>query len=253
MSRDIYSISSSLMYLQNKIDITANNIANSNTNGYKKDFLVGESFNDILSTKITDSATIVGHEKISPSALQVYTPGVYAKKQSLILERGPLFETGLNADITTEEGYFSISTPQGQLLLTTGETKLDEQGFLSIAGKGRINGRFGEIYLNDDYEIDALGNVKVSNRVVDSIKTVAIIDIKELKKTSSGDIIAQEVNLNNLRETKLRTGYLEASNVDMAEEMANLIEISRKYETSQRTMQILDELYKAAIDEVGKV
>jgi len=41
--------------------------------------------------------------------------------------------------------------------------------------------------------------------------------------------------------------------VDMAEEMADLMEISRRYETSQRTMQTLDELYANAINKVGKV
>jgi len=253
MSRSIDSISNSLMFLQNKIDISANNIANSKTNGFKKESLVGQSFNNILTTKISDKMSIVGRDGVYPSALQQYTPGVFANDASINFNRGALVETNNNKDITTEEGFFTVNTEQGQMLLTTGETSLDEQGFLSIEGKGRIQGRFGEIYINDDYEIDNLGNVKVDGRVVDTIRTVRLINQDGLIKTDQGNVLANEFNIDEIDQGQYRVGYLENSNVDMAEEMADLMEISRRYETSQRTMQTLDELYANAINKVGKV
>lgn len=253
MSRSIDSIGNSLMFLQNKIDITANNIANSNSNGFKKESLIGKSFNNILSTKVSDQMSAAGSDGVYPSALQQYTPGVYAENSSINFNRGTLVETGKNTDITTDQGFFTVNTNQGTALLTTGETKLDEQGFLSIEGMGRINGIRGEIELNSYYEIDHLGNIKVNGNVVDRIRTVGLNTQEGLVKTDLGDILAEEQNLNDLPNGKYRVGYLESSNVDMGEEMANLMEISRRYGTNQKVMQTLDELLGAAINQVGKV
>ncbi|MFP4457662.1 MAG: flagellar basal body rod C-terminal domain-containing protein [Clostridia bacterium] len=253
MSRSIDSIGNSLMFLQNKIDVTSNNISNSNSNGFKKESLVGQSFNNILSTKISDKMSVVGSDGIYPSALQQYTPGVFAQNSSINFNRGPLVETGKNTDITTDQGFFTVNNDQGTVLMTTGETILDEQGFLAIEGKGRINGISGEIQLNSNYEIDNSGNVKVDGDIVDKIRTVGLNTQEDLIKTDQGDIISEEQNLEDILDGKYQVGYLESSNVDMSEEMANLMEISRRYETNQRTMQTLDELMGVAINQVGKV
>ncbi len=253
MSRSIDSISSSLMFLQNKIDISANNIANSKTNGFKKESLIGQSFNNILTTKISDKMSAAGSDGLYPSALQQYTPGVFAEDTSLNFNRGPITETNNSRDITTESDFFTVNTPNGQMLLTTGETSLDDQGYLSIEGKGRIVGRSGEININNAYEIDYLGNIKVNGRVVDKIKTVRLINQDGLIKTDQGEVLATDQNILETDQGKFKVGYLEGSNVDMAEEMADLMEISRRYETNQRTIQTLDELYSVAINKVGKV
>lgn len=253
MSRSIDSISNSLMFLQNKIDVSASNIANSNTKGFKKESLIGQSFNNILSTKVSDKMSTTGSNGIYPSALQQYSPGVFAEDSNINLARGPLVETGKNSDITTDKGFFTVNNDQGVMLFTTGQTKLDGQGFLSIEGKGRINGVNGEIELNSNYDIDNLGNVKVNGNVVDKIRTVGLNTQEGLIKTDLGDILAEEQNLEDIPNGKYRVGYLESSNVDMSEEMANLMEISRRYETNQRTIQTLDELMGVAINQVGKV
>ncbi len=253
MSRDIQSIGSALKFLQNKIDVTANNIANNNTISYKKDYIVGESFRDILTSKVSDRVTIMGDGRINPSALEVYTPGVYASATSIDLKRGTLRETGYNSDITTEQGYFIINSPEGEIYVSSASTQLDNQGYLIVPNKGRVRGNFGEIYVGGKYEIDSYGTVRSNDRVIDRIRVVEFIDHENLFRTNRGDITTEFDNLENINNPRIRTGYLEESNVDLAEEMANLMEIARKYETNQRTIQILDELYGKAINEVGKV
>jgi flagellar basal-body rod protein FlgG len=241
------------MFLQNKIDVTANNIANSKTTAYKKDYINGESFRDILTTKVSDRVTIMGDERINPSVLEVYTPGVYARATSVDLNRGELRETGHSSDITTEQGYFIVDSPEGEIYLSSVSTQIDAEGFLVVPGKGRIRGNFGEIYIGDKYHIESNGAVTSGGRIVDRLQVVEFIDESQLFRTNRGDLTTDFNNVNEINEARVRAGYLEESNVDLAEEMANLMEISRKFETNQRTMHILDELYGKAINEVGKV
>jgi flagellar basal-body rod protein FlgG len=64
MIRGLYTSGWSMMAIQKKMDVVSNNLANVNTNGFKKDTVVFEAFPDLLTKRINDTRSL-----LNPSAV----------------------------------------------------------------------------------------------------------------------------------------------------------------------------------------
>jgi len=255
LERGFVSLGSSLLYLQQKLNVSANNISNLGTYGFKKDTVIGQSFNGILSDEM--SKNISPAEVRLNSGENMFKPGVYIMSTVTDFKQGILEETGKYNDLALHgEGFLVFEGQNGPVYGRGDSLSVDEQGFLAVTGKGRITGRNGFIQVGkSEYVIDRSGNVAVNGRLVERINVINFADPKSLTKTGNGTFIhtAGDENIILNPDVLFVQGSLEASNSDLSEETVTLSDVLRKYEAVQRAFQMADQIYGLAVNDLGKV
>lgn len=255
MERGLLSLGSSMLYLQDKMNAISNNIANSDTNGYKQDKIIGRTFNSFLSEELNKNLPDVD-QKLN-SSLEKFKPGIYVDQLVTQFNQGTLESTYKNSDIAISgEGFISVDIENGPGYVRCASLEVDENGYLTIPNKGKIIGNNGYIRVkSDDYTIDESGKVyDYRNRYVGTIEIVDFENREALQKVGSTMFINLKGNQNIKTATgEIAQGKLETSNVDLTEQMIDMMDVSRRYETSQRAIQMLDAIYGLAANEIGKV
>jgi len=208
---------------------TANNLANANTDGFKKDF---NQFR----------------------AQHVEGPGwnsrAYAmnERPATDFTAGPIKVTGRPLDIVTkEDGFLMIQAPDGtealsrtaSMQITANGDLVDLQGnpILNEAGAPINIPPARQIHIGDDGTISFIPAEAATNELVvlDRLRLVKP-DFKQLEKGLDGFIRTQEADLPQAN-VKVVSGALEGSNVNTIEALTNMIELSRKYEMQIKMMQ----------------
>jgi len=208
---------------------TANNLANANTDGFKKDF------NEFR-------------------AQHVEGPGWNSRAYSMNerpatdFSAGPIKVTGRQLDVVTkEDGFMMIQTPDGgQALTRTASMQITANGDLVDVHGNPILNEGGTpiiippargIHIGDDGTISFIPADAPSNELVvlDRLRLVKP-DIKQLEKGLDGFIRTKEQDLPQAN-VKVVSGALEGSNVNTIEALTNMIELSRKYEMQIKMMQ----------------
>ena len=202
--------------LQNfRLDTISNNLANINTNAFKKDII---SFDQILSMK--------------NSSIIDFTPG-------------PIRHTGNKFDVALgSPGFFRIRTSRGIRYTRDGAFTLNVDRLLVTQNGDTVLGQNGPIQINgSDVSIDIDGRVVVENASVDRI---AVEDFKEprlLRKEGSSCYLYQggETDIFTSEDVNVRQGYIEGSNVSPVEEMIKMVEALRIFESAQKAIQSMGE------------
>ncbi|MGN0665198.1 MAG: flagellar hook-basal body protein [Huintestinicola sp.] len=228
-----FTASSGVMSYQIGMDVTANNIANVNTNGFKAS---RPSFADLIYTKRNNNIEEVqtGH-------------GIKVDKTDLMFEQSIIRQTERMLDFAAlDEGFFAVETPQGltaykkdgafyitdidgegnyQLCDASGSFVLDYEG-------NRIN-----IPMDEDGVIDynALYDAVGVYRFENPYGLDQFGDNYYTATQSSGDAVADET-LNK------KQGYLEASGTNIANEMSKVIEYQRAFQLNVNMVKLHDEL-----------
>lgn len=171
------------------------------------------------------------------------------------MEQGNLKETGRTLDFALGEGgFFSIGLPDGTLAFTrSGNFKTDAEDYLvDMEGNPVIgldeNGNNIQIRVdNDNFTVDNTGNIMGGgNRLL----IADFNDYENLNYIGENFFTSNEYNIVN---GDVNQGYLEMSNVDLADQMIALIENLREFQANQRMMHSIDETLAKTVSEVGKV
>lgn len=267
MVRSLWSAATGMNAQQTNVDTIANNLANVNTVGYKAQ---ASQFKTLLyQTLQTKTTTANGAPK--PVTSQVGL-GVRNSSINQIFTQGSLIASSGEASFAIEgDGYFAVRTeseeinytrngdftwaisPTGGIMLTTtdGLPVLDAQGrsiMLSsqfVTSKISITSDGTLCYPDEDNNPQSLdikiGTFQFRNpsgleRQGDSQWAVA---------EASGVAINEETNL-NVKKSRVVQGYLEGSNVKVADEMVNLIVAQRAYEMNSKAITTSDEMLQQA-------
>lgn len=244
------------MYAQQlNIQVISNNIANINTTGFKKN---KAEFQDLMYQNIPTS-TLAQNNIASPQnsneALQVGS-GVKASSTQKIFTQGDLQQTNNSLDLAIHgDGFFQVRKADGTYAYT-------RDGSFKVSGDGRIVTASGyilepEISLTDDIlqiniSRDGTMEVKTSggnSYVLDNIQLVRFINPGGLEALgdnlyaeteSSGQPILGTPGMDGFGE--IQQGFLEASNVDIVEEMIAMITAQRAYEINSKTVKTVEEM-----------
>ena len=229
---------------QGKIDIISNNIANSQTVGYKK---LDVGFLDLYTDTLSRQSYPHNGDNL------ITGTGVRISQATRNLTQGALKETGISTDIAIDgEGYFRVIAKDGSYKYTrNGEFNLDASGKL-VDNSGNIL----DINYNNGINLQNLnlsnGELTISNngQVFLDKQNIGKIDLYapqgDKDFTSVGDNLfslndgAQVYIVDN---PKLYQGYVEASNVSMETEMTNLIMAQRAFQFNSKAMQSTDEMW----------
>lgn len=252
---DTLSIAATGMFAQQvAVDVIANNLANMNTTGFKRrdtefsNLLVEDLDRGGFTTPITDSAVPAGVE----SGYGVELAGI-----SRIHEQGNLKATGNTFDLAIQgQGFFQITLP-------TGEAAYSRDGTFQINGDGEIVTHIGYTLAPGitvpadatDVTINASGEVmaKVEGQInlvnLGKIQLVLFANAAGLDNT--GDNLLVETAASGAPTVgtpgtggfgSLAQGFLETSNVNPIQEIANLIKAQRAYELNAKVIETAEKM-----------
>ena len=243
---------------QMMVDVTANNLANMNTTGFKRSQV---NFQDLFYVKMRDSGTEVTSGQKSPNGLEVGS-GVRAANTVKVFDSGELVNTTRSLDVAIAgDGFFQVTMPDGT-------TKYTRDGALMQGANGELLTSSGyylspSITIPTDAESFSIGpdggvNVTTATGTQSVIGTITLArfpnpsglssegDNLYVQTEASGTAITGTPGVNGFG--TIQAGFLEKSNVQMITELVNLITAQRGYETSSRSIRAGDEMLRKAIE-----
>ncbi len=244
MNSGIYGAVSGSLGSVNKLDVLANNLANVNTPGYKKDRIRFESVlaaagNQMSADGITDAPVLV------------------EERYAVDFTAGEMKHTGNTFDLALDgDGFFTVKTPEGTAYTRQGNFRIDANGMLVTADGYQVLSGGSPIVINgSSVAFDPQGKIFVEGVESGTIDVVDFPKPYDLRKIGSALFLpnSQAAVPQPARETKIVQGQLEGSNVNAIEEMVRLIEATRSSESCQRLIQNYDTIIGKAVNELGKV
>ena len=218
--------------LKHEMDIIANNLANLDTTGFRRE---GVSFTEfVLSAANEDSVSMAD------------TGARY------ILDRsGELTETNAAFDLAIEgPGYFMVQGPEGTILTRAGRFQISQDGILTTPnGMPVLDTGGAQIPIAidaKDIEISEDGTLSASTGPIAQIG-IADVDAVSLKRYGDTAFSLGDAAFTAVADPKVRQGALESSNVDPVLEIARMIEVTRAYEMAQSVIQDEDERVRETI------
>lgn len=263
MIKGLYTGTMGMMVQWTNLDVVANNLANVNTSGYKKDETIFTPFEKMLVHRLYDNYVMTKdgprdkRPKVGPLGTGVAVEGI-----ATLYSQGPIQKTDNKFDLAImREGFFTIEGPNKKIFYTrNGSFSLDAEGYLVTQEGYKVLGVKGYIQAGQgNFHIQENGRVMVgdwnSPQELDLLKIVDFKEKRGLKKV--GDTLFEATEYAGepqvMTQPKILQGYLEKSNVNPVEEMVKMIEIQRIYEINQRVVSSFDDTLKTAVTEVWKV
>ncbi|KUO52518.1 MAG: hypothetical protein APF76_05660 [Desulfitibacter sp. BRH_c19] len=233
INRGLYISVNGLLSRQLQQDIMSDNIANINTPSYKKRDITFSTLHDSLIHSVSGP-------EVEP--IGVMPHGSQVSETHTDFSMGVLFETGALYDFAlAEEGFFIVETPQGDLYTRKGSFRVDSEGYLVTHEGYRAIGYY------DDY-------IHVENEDLDQAFAIANPPEDSLTKYGEDLYAISDPSLENILENpQLKRGYLEGSNVDLGQAMAEVIEALRLFQLNQRMLLTQDEIMKKSANEIGSL
>ena len=237
MFQGYYNLTANMITQNRNLNVISNNMTNVSTPGYKMDRIMQSTFRDEMIYRYDrDGKTAVGmvsRMNIADERVTDYTEGG-------IRETGDALDVGL-----TGNGFFVIDTGEGPVYTRDGSFNLDNEGYLTLPGIGRVQGTNGAIRLTtDNIIIDKQGNIfsEEGNQFFGTLQIVDFADYGQLTKISGSVFRANAQPQAADGGTTVTQRYLEDSNVSMAEEMTRMISSQRILQSSAQLLKIYDQL-----------
>lgn len=243
MVRGYYQLGSGLMTQSKILNGISNNIANSKTPGYKKQRVLSSPFQTMVINRVGQGNATLGPMNMA----------IAAANNTTIHSQGGLQYTDRNLDFAiVGEGFFAINGPQGMQYTRKGNFTIDEEGYLSLPGAGRVMGQNGPIHIGtSEFQADEQGNIMVNGSKIDQIAVFGFIDYNSIQQAGDGFYTANGAA--NMIETNVKWKTLEGSNVDMAEEMTFAIASQRNLQSCSQMLKMYDQILNKAVNDLGRV
>ncbi|WP_413583402.1 flagellar basal-body rod protein FlgF [Bdellovibrio sp. HCB288] len=269
--KGVYTALSGAMAQSTKLDTIANNLANVNTPAFKRD---QQLFQEYLTANEKPPEVIqVPRDVASIESFYNMQGGdksyVDTKGTFTDFSQGGLKPTGNTFDVAIDgKGFFEVATPGG--------VKLTRAGNFSLDGNGQLVTKDGHPVLR----ADAAGGADPASRVfrfepnggavniadngdvfqgannLGKLSLVNVTDPDSLQKMGSS-LYGFKPNMNaevtNIANPSVRQGFLETSNVNVVQEMTDMIQTNRVFESTQKAISVYDQMAEKMVNVVGKV
>lgn len=258
MVKGLYTAYTGMINQEHRMDVLTNNLANADTNGYKKEGATAQSFDSILAYKIKDNSE--GYRLAKRTG--VHNPGVKIGEGYTDFSQGPLKTTENPYDLAlTDKGFFAVefTNKQGDTSVKytrDGNFTLNESGELVTQDGDRVLGTDGQPVKIDplkDTQINVQGQVIQDGSVAATIQVTDFEDYNYLQRYGENYFEPIDGATEKDAAAKVYAGYLETSNISVVTEMVNMITVSRAYETNQKVITTYDGTLDIAANQLGKV
>lgn len=264
MVKGLYTAYTGMVNEQKRLDVLANNLANADTNGYKKEGTTSQTFADELAIKIKDTSYYGMPQKLGTMSMGVHIGETYTdysqgnfrvtdNKSDFALKGDGFFaiaytdKAGNSSVKYTRDGAFVVNT-QGYLVTKDGDFVLS----MADARNGNVNGRI-QVNPNLEMVVDEFGNIYQNDQQVGNIGFVDFENYNYLAKYGENlyDLVDGGVVIAS--DARVEQGLIESSNVNVVSEMVDMIAISRAYQAGQKVINAVDETLDKAVNQVGAV
>jgi flagellar basal-body rod protein FlgG len=242
MNSGVYAALSGSLVAMRKLDVLANNLANVNTAGFKKDRLTFESLLPPVGT---------------PSAGRSDAPVLANERLFTDFSPGPQRESGNPLDLALAgDGFFVVETPEGRRYTRQGNFSRDTAGQLVTAEGYPVRGTGGPLTISGGHiDINDKGEIRSDGIPVGTLEIVDFPRPYALEKLGNALFAPADPELRPqpIKGTAVRQGILEGANVEAVTEMIQLIETNRYFEACQKVIRSYDDLAAKAANELGRV
>jgi flagellar basal-body rod protein FlgG len=257
MMRALWSAASGMSAQQLHVDTIANNLANTNTAGFKRQRV---DFQDLMYQTVRTAGTPVAEGVQLPTGIQVGL-GTRVAATTKIFTQGTFQNTSNPLDIVIEgDGFFQITTPGGELAYTrAGAFKLDSHGNIVTPDGYQLEPAIAIPSETETISVGADGTVSVTLSGDTAPQNIGQVTIARFPNPAGLRSIGHslygvtegsgqpEVGIpgENGR-GMLAQGMLELSNVQVVEEMVNMITAQRAYEANSQAIRVADDMLETA-------
>lgn len=238
MDNAIYAALTRQSGLMREMQTVANNIANANTTGFRRE-------------------GVIFAEHLAPLDGKGETLSMAHSRGRLVdLRQGVLTQTGGRFDLAVEgEGFFMVATPEGNRLTRAGAFLPSPEGELMTAdGHRLLDEGQAPIIVPDgiaDISIGPDGTLSSNGLPFGRIGVFTPPDPIELTH-EGGTVFAFETEPEPLENPSIRQGFLEESNVDPVFEITRMIEVQRAYELGQTLLDREDQRIRSVITSMSR-
>ncbi|HEY0192846.1 MAG TPA: flagellar basal-body rod protein FlgG [Kofleriaceae bacterium] len=253
MFRSLATAASGMEAEQTRLDVTAHNIANVSTNGFKRE---RAEFADLIYQNMRPAGAATGNGTSAPSNAEIGL-GARLVTTKRDIRQGEEHQTGSPLDVAVEgNGYLPITMPNG-------ETQYTRNGALQLTAEGKLvtsdgYAVLGDITIPPDAQNVAIaGDGTITAILPGGTQTTELGKIQIATFTNPGGLSASGGTLYHETSASgtavigapgeggagtLRQGMLEVSNVNVVEEMIDLISGQRAYEINSRVIKAADDM-----------
>ena len=253
MIRSLWIARTGLDAQQTSLDVIANNLANSSTNGFKRARPV---FEDLLYQTMRQPGAQSSQTTQIPSGLQLGT-GVRPISTARIHTQGSLLQTGNDLDVAINgAGFLQILLPDGTTAYTRdGSLQKDNQGQV-VTSSGyplqpsiTIPANALTVTISNDGVVSITQPGTAATTQIGTLQVATFINVGGLESVgenlyletaSSGTPTAGTPGTNGAGVLNQR--YVETSNVNVAEELVSMIQTQRAYEMNSKVVSVSDQM-----------
>ena len=240
MIKGIYTSASGMIPRIKQQEITANNIANVSTPGFKRDRIFAKELSKAEVKRLPHKT-----DWQQPMVNRVYTD----------YNQGIFDKTGNPLDMAIDgDGMFTLQMQNGTTLLTrSGSFIVNQDGLLSFPGGALVMGEGGPIEVGSgEVSVSQAGDIEVNGGRVGKVVPVTVADLTQLNKIGgSFYIVPPDAELIPVDKYSIQQGFVEASNVDIVSEMIDMIVAFREYEAGAKSIQAQDQTLENLFRRVG--
>ncbi len=225
MIKAYYTAANGAISNKNYLDVISNNMANIQTAGFKKS---KPEFSDLIYTNMR-GAEGANTELKSGSGSKI-------SKVDVVFSQGIPYQTGVKTDFAIlGEGFFAVQFEEEILFTRSGNfeiTNIDDENYLTYQGGFVINNQEEPIIIKNNDDID---NIEPG---------IFIFNNNGDLEQAGNNLyrISNEDAEYNIGEAKVLKGFLEASNVEVSDEMVKLIQIQRAFQLNSTLIRTADEI-----------
>jgi flagellar basal-body rod protein FlgG len=256
MIRSLHTAATGMKAQQTNMDVSANNIANASTMGFKK---ARAEFEDLMYQTVVEPGAATGLNSVSATGVQVGS-GARTAAVAKDFEQGSTKVTNNAFDLEIQgSGFFPVQTSNGQIAYT-------RDGAFKKGPDGRLQDRNGNVLQPEisvppnasGVEIGANGQVSIivdNNITPQSIGQIQLVNFVNPAglKSLGGNLfvptnasgVPQQGNPGTAGMGSIAQGQLEMSNVNIVDEMVGMITTQRAYETNSKVIQASDQMLQA--------
>ena len=248
MLKGLYTAYTGMIQEQKRMDTLANNLANADTTGFKKEGLTSQSFDSVLVDKIRDDSDPYRFARRIGQA----NPGVKIGESYTDFSEGSLQVTDVPMDFAIGgKGFFMVeftnkAGEDATFYTRDGNFQMTKDGYLVTTDGDFVLGKKGSgterIKLDPTKEVvaDAQGYLFQDGKKVAQFQLTDFADYNYIEHYGENYYYPVEGAEQIEADGQIFQGYLETSTIQVVSEMVQMIAVSRQYEANQKVIQTYD-------------
>lgn len=243
----IYMQMQAMQVMSRSQDVTADNLANINTPGFKGNKIFYNMFKENVNGK-----------EVFQSAPQTQVD----LSQGILEPTGNAFDLALNG-----EGFFMVDVDGQEMLTRDGRFQLDSDGYMVNSSGAKVLGESGPIQLTELFqaqnadttgtpllEIAKDGRIQLNGKVQDTLRIVKVEDPTDLVRHGNSYFSVQnEIELIEEDTGMVMQGFFEKGNVQPLTEMVDMMRNMQMFESQQKALKTTDEMLGQATARIGRL